>query len=166
MGIINMEEKTYTLSQAQLLFAIEFHSKTWEMLEKTERTQDETERMIDYAHASLANWRTAGTALRHQRGEWLLARVYAAVGDGKLSMKHAYRCAEIMQANAAEMEDFDFAFAFEAIARSHAMLGERAEAERFLQKAREAGEKIKDADDRETFFAELRGGDWHGVRVA
>ena len=161
-----MEEKTYTISQAQLYFAVEYHTKTWELLEKAGRSQEEDERMIDYAHASLAHWRTAGTALRHQRGEWLLARVYAAVEDGKLSMKHAYRCAEIMQANPAEMEDFDFAFAFEAIARAHAMLGERSEAERFLQKARDAGEKIKEADDRETFFAELKGGNWNGVRVA
>ena len=64
------------------------------------------------------------------------------------------------------MQDFDFAFAYEAVARAHAVAGERADAERFLQKAKEAGEKIQEADDRETFFAELKSGDWNGIRVA
>ncbi len=86
------EEKTSTLTQAQLHFAIDFHGKTWEMLEKQTRTPDDDERMLDFAHASLAHWRTAGGQVRHQRGEWLLARVYAVLGEGNLALKHAHRC--------------------------------------------------------------------------
>lgn len=163
---IRMEEKTYTVSQAHHYFAVDYHSQTWELLEKPKRTLDEEERLLDYAHASLAHWRSTGTALRHQRGEWLLARVYAVLGEGRQALKHAYRCAEILHANQAEMQDFDFAFAYEAVARAHAVAGERADAERFLQKAKEAGEKIQETDDRETFFAELKSGDWNGIRVA
>jgi tetratricopeptide (TPR) repeat protein len=160
-----MEEKTYTISQAQLYFAVDFHTKTWELLDKRQRTAEENERMIGYAYASLAHWRTAGTAARHQRGEWMLARVYSELGDGRQASQHAYRCAEIIQGNPAEMSDFDFAFSYEAIARAYAVAGERAEAERFIKKAKEAGEKIKEGDDRTTFFAELKGGEWHGVRM-
>jgi tetratricopeptide (TPR) repeat protein len=160
-----MEETTFTTSQAHLHFAIEFHSRTWELLEKTARTQEENERMADYAHASLAHWRTAGTAVRHQRGEWLLARVYTVLGESRLALQHAYRCAEILRSNPAEMQDFDFAFAYEAVARAHALAGERAEAERLLQKAMEAAEKIAEEDDREAFFAELAVEPWNGVRV-
>ena len=76
------EETTYTLSQAQLHFAIDFNGKTWELLEKKDRTPDEDLRMLDYAHASLAHWRTAGAEVRNQRGQWLLARVYAVLGEG------------------------------------------------------------------------------------
>ena len=161
-----MEEKTYTVPQAHLFFAIDYHSQTWELLEKSQRSLDEDERMLDYAHASLAHWRSTGTALRHQRGEWLLGHVYAVLGEGRQALKHAYRCAEILHANQAEMQDFDFAFAYEAVARAHAVAGERPEAERFLQKAREAGEKIQDAEDREAFFAQLWSGDWNGIRAA
>ncbi|MFZ5878933.1 MAG: hypothetical protein ACOY0R_06170 [Chloroflexota bacterium] len=160
-----MEEKTYTVSQAHLYFAVDYHSQTWELLEKANRNEDENERMIDYAHASLAHWRSTGTALRHQRGEWMLARVYAVLGEGRQASRHAYRCVEILHANQAEMQDFDFAFAYEAIARAHAVLGERADAERFMQKAREAGEKIQDEEDRRIFFAEMAGGNWNGIRV-
>ena len=160
-----MEEKTFTVSEAHLHFAAYFHSRTWELLEKPDRTRDEDERMVDYAQSSLAHWRTAGTVVHHQRGEWLLARVFAVLGKSQLTLWHANRCAEILQANAGEMADFDFAFAFEALARAHAVAGERVEAGQFLQKAREAGEKIAETDDREIFFAELRGGPWNGFDV-
>jgi tetratricopeptide (TPR) repeat protein len=160
-----MENDCFTLAEARLHFAVDFHSKTWELLDKSERTQDEDERMVDYAHASLAHWRSAGTAVRHQRGEWMLARVYAVVGEPKLALKHAYRCAEILQSNSAEMRDFDFAFSYEAVARAYAASGDRAEAERFLQKALEAGNQISESEDREVFFSELRHGPWHGVEV-
>jgi tetratricopeptide (TPR) repeat protein len=161
-----MEDKTFTIPQAQLHFAIYFHSKTWELLEKAQRTKEEDERLIDYAHASLAHWRAAGTAVRHQRGEWLLARTYSVLGRPREALEHAYRCAEILQGNLSEMEDFDFAFVYEAVARAHAVAGERAEAERFLQKAREAGEKIAEQEDRETFFKELQSEPWSEVQLS
>ncbi len=156
------EEKTYTISQAHLQFAVDFHTKTWELLEKKNR--DGNERMVDCAHASLAHWRIAGTALRHQRGEWLIARVYAVLSEGELSLRHARRCYEILQNNMKEMADFDVAFAHEALARAFAILENPAKAREQLELAQKAGEAIADTDDRETFFAELNSGDWHGVK--
>jgi len=157
------EEKTYTLSQAQLHFAMDFNRKTWELLEKKDRTPDEDQRMLDYAHASLAHWRTAGAEVRHQRGQWLLARVYAVLGEGARALKHARLCYELLDGHKADMEDFDFAFAYEAIARAYAVNGDKAEAKRFIQMAQKAGEVIKEKEDKDIFFDELKGGDWNGV---
>jgi len=158
------EEKTYTASQAHLLFAMDFHTKTWELLEKKNRDGDENERMVDCAHASLAHWRIAGTALRHQRGEWLIARVYAELGDGESSLRHAKRCNEILEQNMKEMADFDVAFAYEALARAFAVLGNPAKAREQLELAQRAGNAIANVDDRETFFDQLNSGDWHGAK--
>jgi len=158
------EEKTYTLSQAQLHFAIDFHGKTWEMLEKKVRTADENERMVDYAHASLAHWRAAGTEVRHQRGEWMLARVYAVLGEGKLALYHAQRCVQLLEVSRKEMEDFDFAFAYEAMGRAYTVNGDKTEAKKFIDMAQKAGEAIKEKDDREIFFSEFNGGNWNGMK--
>ena len=158
-----MEEKTYTVTQAHLYFAVDFHSQTWELMEKSERTQEEDERMENYAHASLAHWRTAGTAVRRQRGEWLLARVYCVLGKAEPALQHAFRCAEILRANLDEMQDFDTAFVYEAVARAHAIAGDWKEAQRFVLKAQEAGEKIAEAEDREIFFSQLKAEPWNGV---
>ena len=158
------EEKTYTLTQAHFHFAIDFHGKTWEMLEKKVRTSDENERMLDYAHASLAHWRAAGTVVRHQRGEWTLARVYAVLGEGKLALYHAQRCMQLLETGKAEMEDFDYAFAYEAMGRAHAVNGDKAEAKRFIDMAQKAGEAIQGKDDREVYFAEFNGGNWNNAK--
>jgi tetratricopeptide (TPR) repeat protein len=156
-------EKTFTIPQAHYYFAVDFHSQTWEMLEKKGRTSSEDVRMLDYAHASLAHWRTAGTVVRQQRGEWLVSRVHAVLGEGEQALKHARLCHELLEGNRAEMEDFDFAFAYEAIARAYAVNGEKAEALKFLERAQKAGEAIHEQDDRDAFFAELNGGEWNGV---
>jgi hypothetical protein len=158
------EEKTYTLSQAQLHYAIDFHGKTWELLEKKNRTPDENQRMLDYAHASLAHWRAAGAEVRHQRGQWLLSRVYAVLGEGRRALMHAQFCFELLESHKADMEDFDFAFAYEAIARAYAVNGDEAEAKRYIQMAQKAGEAIKEKEDKDIFFLELNEGDWHGVK--
>jgi tetratricopeptide (TPR) repeat protein len=157
-------EKTFTTAQAHYHFAVDFHRQTWELLENPNRTRVDDARMLDYAHASLAHWRTVGTAVRHQRGEWLISRVFAVLGDGAQALRHAQLCHELLQNNAAEMESFDYAFAYEAIARAYAVNGQKAEALRFIEKAQKAGEEIEEQEDREVFFAEFNGGDWRGVR--
>ena len=123
------DEKLFTESEANRFFAIQYHNKTWDLLDQKERTQDEDERMQDYAHASLAHWRTAGSAVHHQRGEWVLARVYTVLGMADQALKHAERCNGLLQSHAAEMEDFDFAFAFAALARAYAAAGNRQKAQ-------------------------------------
>jgi hypothetical protein len=158
------DEQRYTESEAHYLFATDFHSRTWNMLDQPIRTRDENERMLDYAHASLAHWRVTGTARHHERGEWMLARVYAVLGEASLSLRHAQRCQEILEAHRDEMEEFDFAFAPEALARAHAISGNKAEAQKYIALAQKAGEAIQGQDDRDTFFQELNGGNWNGMK--
>jgi hypothetical protein len=157
------EEKTFTLSQAHYHFAVDYHGKTWELLDRAQRTRDEDERLLDYAHASLAHWRTAGGAVRHQRGEWMLSRVHAVLGNGAAALEHAQRCYQLLQENQSEMDDFDLPFVYEAIARAQAVAGNVAEARKFRELAKKAGESIKEVEDRELFFKELGSGDWRGA---
>ena len=128
-------EQRYTESEAHYLFAVDFHTRTWNMLDLPSRTRDEDERMLDYAHASLAHWRVTGTHRHHERGEWMLARVYAVLGEAVLALRHAQRCMELMERYKEEMEPFDFAFAPEALARAHALAGNAAQAHQYIAMA-------------------------------
>jgi hypothetical protein len=157
-------EKKYTLSEAHHHFAVDFHGKTWDLLDKKNRTQDENERMLDYAHASLAHWRTAGAEIHHQRGEWLVTRVYTVLGDKTNAMQHALRCLELFETKQNMMADFDAAFTYEAVARACALAGDKEKAQEYIAKARTAGQSIADDKDREAFFMEFDGGDWNGVK--
>lgn len=158
------EEKSYTEAEAQLHFAKGFNGKTWELLDKRERTQKENELMVDYAHASLAHWRAAGTGVNLQRGVWMLARVNIVLGNAQLALQYAQRCLELTEQHQDQLSDFDFAFAYECMARSQALAGNQAEAQRFVDMADKAGAAIKDEEDRQIFFDDFNGGDWYGVR--
>jgi hypothetical protein len=158
------EEKRYTEAEAHRFFAVHYHGETWKLLEKPDRTRQEDELMIYTAHTSCCHWLKAGTGVNHQRGEWLIARVYSVLGLADMAVRHANRCLELTQQHASLMEDFDWAFAYECVARANAVAGNREEAVKHVQLAQQAGEAIKEEEDRKIFFADFNGGDWNGIK--
>lgn len=158
------EEKTYTEQEAHRYFAASLNGDVWALLGKPNRSQAEDELMIHTAHASCCHWLKVGTGLHHQRAEWMIARVYSELGLGEAALRHARRCQELTQEHADLMEDFDRAYAQEALARANAVAGNRAEALSHLQLAEEAGQAIADEDSKKLFVGDLGDGDWHGVK--
>jgi hypothetical protein len=71
------------------------------------------------------------------------------LGRGEPAVHHAERCLELCRQHG--IGDWDLAFAYEALARAHAVAGGEAEAARYKQLAREAGDAIADPEDRELF---------------
>jgi hypothetical protein len=158
------EEEAYMEAEAHRFFAIQFNSQTWNLLGKPERTREEDELMVPSAHASCRHWLEAGTSVNHQRGEWMISPVYSVLGLGEAALRHAKRCLELTEEHADLMEDFDQAFAFELVARAHAVARNQKAALRYIELAQQAGEAIE-ADEREEIFAsDFDGSDWHGVR--
>jgi hypothetical protein len=157
------EPERYTEEEAHAHFARSLNGEVWGLLEQAERTQEEDERMVHAAHASLYHWLFAGAAVNRQRGEWLLARVYAELGLGEAALLHAQRCQELTEQHAGDMEDFDQAYAYEALARANAVAGNHEAALRHRQRALDAGEAIADAESKALFAADLSGGNWGGL---
>lgn len=158
------EEKTFTEAEAHLHFAKGFNGKIWELLEKPERKPEEDELLVDYTHASLAHWRVAGTEMHLQRGAWMLAHVYTVLSNTALALQHAQHCLELTEKYKEHLADFDFAYAYECLARAQALGGNKAEARKYIEMADEAGAAIKDEEDREIFLGDFNGGDWYGVK--
>ena len=126
---------------------------TWTLLEKTDRTEDESEVMVKAAHASALHWLQVGQPVNFARSEWQISRVYGVLNRAEGALHHGQRCLQICEDHG--VGDFDLAFAYEALARAHAVAGNRAEIKRFLDGAREAGTRIADAHDREHLFNDL-----------
>ena len=136
------EEKTYTEAEAHRTFAIQYHGQTWDLMDKEDRSPAEDELMIHTAHASCRHWLEVGTGLHHQRGEWLISRVYAVLGLADASLRHASQCRELTETHAELMEDFDRAFSYECLARAYALAGESDSALRYMELAEKAGEAV------------------------
>jgi len=120
--------------------------------------------MIHAAHTSCYHWMQVGTGLHHQRAEWLLSHVYAVLGMSVPALKHAKRCQELTEIHAALMQDFDFAYSYEALARAYALSGVVDQASQYLNLAENSGLSILDEEDRRIFQADFNGGNWYGLR--
>lgn len=158
------EEDTYTEPEAHRHFAAKLNGEVWGLLEKADRSPAEDELMIHAAHASCCHWLKVGTELHHQRAEWLIARVYSELALADAALRHARRCQELTQEHPGLMQDFDQAYAHEAVARANAVAGNQAEALKHLRLAEEAGQAIADDQSKQFFVGDLKGGNWYGLR--
>jgi tetratricopeptide (TPR) repeat protein len=131
---------------------IELFNKTWALMESPERDEDE---LLHCAHASAYHWRQAGTVANHARSEWQCSRVYSVLGRPEPALHHAQRCLELCESAPDEIEEFDLPFAYEAMARANAVAGDADAAREWLARARAAGEKIGDEDDRVLLESDL-----------
>jgi hypothetical protein len=148
-----MAEKKTSKEEHKKL-AVDLFNLTWTLLDKEERTEEEDDKMVHAAHASRFHWGEIGTPLEFERGEWQISRVYSVLKRSEPALHHAKRCLELCKANS--IGDFDVAFAYEAVARAHAIAGNKSECEKYTKLAKEAGEQIKKKEDRNYFFSEVK----------
>ncbi len=148
-----MTEEKKHLEEEHKKFAVGLFNFTWSLLDKKDRTEEEDDKMIHAAHASRYHWGEIGKPVHFERGEWQISRVYSVLKRSEPALYHAKRCLAICKE--IKIGGFDIAFAYEAMARAHAMAGDKSECQKFLQLAKEAGEKIKKKEDREYFSGEL-----------
>lgn len=135
-------------------FAASCFNLVWQLIEKKDRTAEDEDKMINAAHASRYHWSEIGKSENLERGDWQISRVYVLLGRPEPALFHARRCLEICEKN--NIGDWDIAFAHEAMARAHSLDGNKAECQNYAALAKEAGDRIKEKDDRDLFFSELK----------
>lgn len=150
-----MSEAKYTLTEAHLHFAQMLNGQVWQLMGSKTRTVQDTALMLHAAHASLYHWLQVGNVTNHQRGLWLLSRVYATLGDGHHALRCARRCMALTEAHRADMADFDVAYAYEGMARALTLSGKKDEADGYFRRAQEAGAAIVEKEDRDIFLSDL-----------
>lgn len=142
-----------TDAPAEEQLAKELFNHVWTLLEKESRTADDDAEMVHAAHASCLLWLRVGTPVNAARGEWQCSRVYSVLGLGERALYHAARVLDLCERNG--IGDFDLAFAYEALARAHAVSGDVAESARHAELAREASAAIADPEDRDLVLSDL-----------
>jgi hypothetical protein len=132
-------------------FAVELNNRAWDLIEKPQRTDEETLRMIHMAHASYFHWTKIGTPINHLRGLILLATAYIKAGDGPQAVRYAEQCVAVLKTIEEEPGAFDRACAHGCAARAHAMIESTTDAAAHLDCAKLAAKKLTDPEDRQAF---------------
>jgi len=144
--------ETLKISDEQAIAKALFNS-VWDLLQKENRTVEDDDRMLHMAHASRYHWGQVSDGAHRSRGEWQCSRVYAVLERPEPAMHHALRSLQICQQNG--IGDWDLAFAYEALARSAAVAGDKVGARSYTEQALAAAEDIAEDDDRELVLADL-----------
>ena len=133
--------------------AADLFNGVWELLEQPDRGAVEDDRMLHMAHASRFHWEQVGTPAHLVRGEWLCSRVYAMLGRAEPATHHATRALALCREHG--VGDWDLAFAWEALARAHAVDGDTGAARRATEHALAAADQVADEDDRQLVLDDL-----------
>jgi hypothetical protein len=130
---------------------VDLYNSSWALMDKSDRTPEEDDELVHHVHASTYHWLQAPECepKNRARGEWLCSRAYSVLGRAEPALHHARRCLEICEQHADNVEDWDLAFAYEALARASRVAGNEDDARRYEQHGRELTDRIADPEDKE-----------------
>jgi hypothetical protein len=133
--------------------AAQSFNKTWDYLEMKRRSAKDEEMMLHLAHVSRYHWSLVGTPRNQAVGDWQTSRVYAALGEPALSLQFAKSSFEIAKKN--KLSDV-CSNAHEAMARAHAVAGNKKLARDHLNTAKEMLESLDvDNEDRKIYLSQI-----------
>jgi DNA-binding transcriptional MerR regulator len=145
--------ETSTATDDERKLAATLFNATWDLMEKENRSRDDDDAMLHMAHASRHHWGQVGAQVNLARGEWQCSRVYAVLRRPEPCLHHAQRVLDICTEQS--LGGFDLAFAYEALARGHAINGDLEQARAFTEQALAAADDIPEDDDRDLLRSDL-----------
>lgn len=161
-----MAEAEFDIDRAHRWFGVECNNGIFPLLEKADRSEEETERMIAMAFASTLHWEkySKGTIVNTIRGTNMIATTMCYAERKECALHYAERNLALVEANKSAVADFDIAYAYMVMARSHALSGNRNKALHFLEECVKATSAIADDEDRKITEGDLHSGPWFGVK--
>ena len=144
---------TFELQEAHKYFAAHCFNSTLDFIEKKSHTPEEVDQMIQLCMTSLWHWsqRTDATPKNFAVGYWQASRVFALAGKVDEARKYGQLSLEKGQG----LEPFYVGYAYEALARSEMVAGNRRKMNEFLGKARELCTKVTDAEEKKLLTNDL-----------
>jgi hypothetical protein len=147
------EEERLTAAEWHRKMGVSCFNACWKYIEVQERSEEETDLMINLAYVSAWHWRQCGEPKNVGRGHWQLSRVFALAGCAPQAIYHARKYLSICETS--DVEDWDHVSAHEAMARAQVVAGDWTESERQLELGYDAGAKVKDEEDRKIVVGDL-----------
>jgi len=143
------------LPAAHKFLSAQCFNAAWDLMEKTDRSDEENEEMVRLTQASHWHW-----TRREDYGDkeksiayWQTSRIYAILGQADNARRYGQLCLAASQDE--ELPPFCLGYAYEALARAESVAGNRDRMEDYLQKARAVAERMTDPETRKQFQDDL-----------
>jgi hypothetical protein len=147
-------------------FGVELNNEVWDLIDAgigPQSAQSDRDLVLYGAYASARHWQECGAVANVARGEHLISRAAAAVGLPEVALTHARRCLALVEANGAEMADWDAPFAHEALARALAATGDEQGGREHREVAVRLTAAVAEDGDRAMLEGELAREPWFGL---
>ena len=144
-----MKQPQFNLQQAHRWFAVECNNHAWDLIEKSDRTADETDAMLHAAHASCHHWLQIGGELEHARACTLLATAYHRAGFFERGMHFALRALACLEEPGITPTPFDRACAHGAMAANCLLADRKPDAALHASAGGEAAAQCEESGERD-----------------
>ena len=136
-------------------FAAAAFNGTWDLIDKTDRSDAETDEMIHQAHAARWHWgrRDDVSPVNLAISAWQLSRVYAVAGNADEARRYATESLHLVDEN--DLPPFHRGYAHEALARTAAVVGDEDRRDHHVAAARDAAAAIDDEEHRDLLLADV-----------
>jgi hypothetical protein len=147
------ETQPFDAKAAHQHFSAENFNKTWDYIERTDRSPEDDMAMLHTAIASLWHWcqRDDATPENFSVGYWQVSRVYNLIKQPNNARTYGLLALE----HAKELGAFLKGYAYETLARAEMGSGNRVAMYHYLDKAREMAGQIADEEDRQLLLTDL-----------
>ncbi len=135
-------------------FSVYCFNHTWDLLDKTDRSAEDDEAMVQSCLASLWHWNQRPDCTDQNRsiGTWQAARVYAVLKLPEIARRYAQMALDF----SIGQPPFYQAYAYEALARAEAAAGNHSQAEWCIEKSSELAKQVEEAEDRKLILEDLK----------
>ena len=136
------ETADFDLAAAHKYFAANCFNRTWDLIEKKDRTDRDNQTMVALSYASIFHWsnRPDCDEQKLSIGYWQASRVQALILNGH----EAARLGEICLSYSRNLPPFFQGYAHEALARAYQLMGEHLRTEQHLGAALQLVRSVKD----------------------
>lgn len=140
--------------QTHRQLAVDLFNRTWELLDKPVRSDEDKAEMLTVAFASRYHWRQIGDAENFSVSDWQISRVAAVLGYPELAEEYGRRSLHV--ASLAGLAPFYVGYAHEALARAARLAGNRDDVAEHLEAGFERLSQVEDAAERDLLSADLK----------
>lgn len=141
------------LSRFERTIAPRAFNEAWRLLDTGDRNADQDDELLAAALTQRFLWYRVGTPRNRAIADWQVSRVASVLGLADLARRFAHNSLRI--AIDEELGPFVAGYAYEALARSAALIDDRNAVMTHLEAARAQLDEVSDPEERELLAADL-----------